>query len=236
MTTEPLDAEKLLQVWEEGRKRHPVDRALLLHSCANPESDPGMLANQPLGWRNRALLALREACFGPWALIPLDCPCCGASQELEINLADLRERLPSQPDPIEVEGLRFRLPSGRDLIRVASEQDEAEATRQLLKACLILAPGEALPASLPPPEIIGEAFAHADPLAAPSLDCQCPACEHRWGADYDILSAFWQELDEEANRLIDQVHRLASAYGWHETDILRMSESRRLSYLSRLQP
>jgi hypothetical protein len=38
-----------------------------------------------------------------------------------------------------------------------------------------------------------------------------------------------------ARRLLIEVHSLASAYGWSETDILSMSEPRRALYLEMVQ-
>ena len=60
----------------------------------------------------------------------------------------------------------------------------------------------------------------------------CPECGHRWHATFDIVSFFWSEIDAWAYRTLHQVHRLASAYGWREADILAMSPWRRQFYLS----
>ncbi len=47
---------ELLQLWELGQFRHPIDRALLLCSWARPDLPPDTLASLPLGRINGELL------------------------------------------------------------------------------------------------------------------------------------------------------------------------------------
>jgi hypothetical protein len=78
---------------------------------------------------------------------------------------------------------------------------------------------------------VAERMAQADPQAEVQLALTCPACQHEWLATFDILSFFWIEINAWALRLLQEVHRLASAYGWRETDILGLSSWRRQFYL-----
>jgi hypothetical protein len=71
----------------------------------------------------------------------------------------------------------------------------------------------------------------ADPLADLTLLATCPACGHNWRILFDIVSYFWDEIQAWGGRLMREVHTLASAYGWRETDILAMSAWRRQRYL-----
>ena len=48
---------------------------------------------------------------------------------------------------------------------------------------------------------------------------------------FDILSFFWGEIQICARRLLREVHALASAYGWTESEILSLSTTRRHAYL-----
>ena len=61
----------------------------------------------------------------------------------------------------------------------------------------------------------------------------CPACSGTWEAPFDIASYFYAELTALARRLLEEVHVLASAYGWSERNILAMSPARRQFYLER---
>ena len=83
-----------------------------------------------------------------------------------------------------------------------------------------------------------EAIAHlsqhlteADPQAEILLDLQCPVCQHSWQSLFDIVAFFWSELQVQAQRLLQEVHVLARAYGWRESDILSLSSTRRQFYL-----
>ena len=42
----------------------------------------------------------------------------------------------------------------------------------------------------------------------------------------------WEEIEVRAHVLLGEVHRLASAYGWSEAQILALSPARRASYLA----
>jgi hypothetical protein len=74
-------------------------------------------------------------------------------------------------------------------------------------------------------------MAEQDPLAEVLLDLHCPECGHQWQMVFDIVSYFWSELSVRARRLLYDVHALAQAYGWRESDILSMSDTRRQFYL-----
>jgi hypothetical protein len=237
MPIKPLKAEHLLQIWEQGKKRHPVDRALLLHAYAMPGADPNSLADETLGRRNRALLALRAATFGPRMPAHIACPCCAERLELTLDVVELQALAPALALPVEVAGLKFRLPTSRDLASVAAEAQSETAALRLFEACLLPGSPAPMPEALPPLiDRVGEALDQADPLAAPSLDSQCAACGHAWEAAFDIASFLWDEVESRARRLLDEVSCLASAYGWSESDILALSEVRREAYLERITP
>ncbi|MEO7598504.1 MAG: phage baseplate protein, partial [Opitutus sp.] len=80
------------------------------------------------------------------------------------------------------------------------------------------------------PRIV-DAMAEGDPQANLSLDLKCPACAHAWSETFDIVEFLWTELDALAERLLREVHQLATAYGWTETDVLALSPQRRARYL-----
>lgn len=81
---------------------------------------------------------------------------------------------------------------------------------------------------------LAQRLAAADPQAATELALRCPGCRHQWSLAFDILSYLWGEIEDWAQRLLRDVHALASAYGWSERDILAMSPRRRRLYLDLL--
>lgn len=235
----PLTAETLLRTWDAGRDRHPVDRALVLFALADPERAPSSLADRPLGERNAALLGLRRDLFGPRLPATVDCPGCQARLELDLDVPALLAVVAGGKPPasLEVAGLRFRPPTSRDLAAIASATDIEDATFQLLRACLV-APAAA-PAAADLAALLGPveaALELADPGADVSLALRCDRCARAWSVPLDIPGIVWEELEAHAQRLLDEVHVLAQAYGWSEAETLGLSAARRAAYLERVQP
>ena len=147
--------------------------------------------------------------------------------------------------------LELRLPSNRDLIHLRDHPD-GDARRTLFQRCLRgirrlgsdtgeAAVGDSLPAlgpgSVPESvldsvlDVAAEQMATADPQAHTRLALACAACSHRWQEGFDIGGFFWVEVDAWARRVLDEIHSLASAYGWSEAEILSLSPVRRQYYL-----
>jgi len=226
-----MDAQSLIACWEVGRRRHPLDRALLLYAAAEPAEDPDTLADRTLGERNAALLRLRQSLFGDAMRSCVHCPECGELLEFALSAKALLGCAPHCPRThAEVNGRRLRLPTTRDLASVAGEPDEAHAALKLVER---LVDGEALA-----PEVAGDELASAldaaDPRMDLSLALSCLTCAHRWSAPFDVPAFLWEEIDVRARRLLDEVHALARAYGWNEGDILALSDTRRRAYLERV--
>ncbi len=78
---------------------------------------------------------------------------------------------------------------------------------------------------------LGERMASADPMAETRLTLRCPECGEEWEETFDIVSFFWAEIEAQAKRLLFEIHTLALAYGWTESEILSLSEPRRALYL-----
>lgn len=231
-----LTAADWLQAWESGQ-------ALPLHlrSCAllAPLLDGGQGAAErlPVGQRDSRLLALHGALFGPHLIATAQCPGCG--ERLELNL-DCRELQIETPVPDEGElsldwqgqQIRFRLPDSRDLAALAQAGDTEHARALLLERCL-----GGSTTSAPSPELqarLALAMAEADPQAATELGLSCPDCGEQWSELFDIGAYLDEALGQWAERLLDQVHLLAQAYGWSEAQILALSPDRRARYLARI--
>jgi hypothetical protein len=124
----------------------------------------------------------------------------------------------------------FRLPTSRDLAQVAKSSGEQQPTLRLLELCRI----GGVESSCWTDEIIeniGAALAAADPMGETRVALVCPACDHAWDDSIDVASFIWTELEARARRLLWEVHSLASAYGWSESETLALSAARRAMYL-----
>jgi hypothetical protein len=156
--------------------------------------------------------------------------------------------------------MRFRLLDSRDLAAVARIADPAAARRALLSRALLWARAdsvsgdrdgspdgaadgsgdagdagsEMIPAArLPAPAAAALAaeLAKRDPQAEVEFNLRCAGCGHAWLSLLDVAAFFWAEVSVQARRLLREVHQLAKAYGWRESDVLGMSAARRAFYL-----
>ena len=228
-----MDAQSLIECWELGRCRHPLDRALLLFAAAEPHQDVEALADRPIGARNAALLGLRQRLFGDVLKSCVACPACDEELEFQISARELLARAPVDPSAyIDFRGHRLRLPTTRDLASVADEADAAAASRLLLAR--IFESAEREPDT---PELaeVADVLDAADPCMDLAFALSCASCAHEWSAPLDVPAFLWEEINARVRILLDDVHALARAYGWSEQQILALSDARRGAYLERIQ-
>lgn len=235
----PLSAKEILELWEWGQDKHPLDRAYALLGIACPDLPVEQLQSLTIGQRNSRLLLLREMTLGPLLKGLAVCDQCGASLEFSIAVSAIR-----RPEPEEREynlvvkdiTIRFRAVNSLDLAAIVGIVDVGEARLRLIEHCLIAADqdGKSLSAAELPESTLGvlmDVMTERDPQAEIRFQLTCAACGHRWSALFDIVSFFWTELEARAGRLLSEVNTLARVYGWREADILAMSEIRRHAYL-----
>jgi hypothetical protein len=245
----PLSAAHLLEIWERGANRTPIEQALIILDHAFSEAPAAWLEKLTIGQRDLCLLRLRELTFGSHIHGIANCPACHERLELTLEMHDLLASDSKMPDPDAAEAanshssfksdsyeISFRLPSSADLRALTADADQTLARQKLLEACLLSAShaGETVKGSELPPHILEAVIGHmaqADPIANLTIVNTCPACGHRWEMLFDIGSYFWAEISAWAVRIMHEVHLLASAYGWREADILAMSARRRQGYL-----
>lgn len=245
----------LLRAWEAGQGRHPVDQALAMLALALPETSRDELASLPVGRRDAHLLAIYERTFGSHIEGLVDCPQCGNTLEFSLLVADIQ-----QPPAAEMKDhiyrlsaagyqLQFRLPNSFDLAAIAlpagklpalqADSDLTPVRDLLIQRCLVQATLENEPvraSDLPEPVIdaLVREMAAYDPQAEVQFNFTCPDCAHGWQALFDIVTFLWARISAQGQRLLQEVHALARAYGWSEADILAMSNARRQYYLSQV--
>ncbi|WIY07538.1 hypothetical protein QRX60_34650 [Amycolatopsis mongoliensis] len=227
-------AAALLAVWESGLAAGPVRRAVLLHAAARPGLAADALLATAVGERDAALFGLRAALFGAAMPVRLACPGCGAELEFAFDATAVAALARPPGEPVAVtEGewtVVLRLPTTGDLL------DAGTTARGLLARCVVEAGRAGEPAAVDelPDAVVaraGEAVAEADPRADVRFDVGCPDCGAATGAELDIASFLWAELDAWAHATLLEVHLLATSYGWREPDVLALSPARRRRYL-----
>jgi hypothetical protein len=233
-------AAALLRAWESGTAAAPLDRApSLLHSLG------AVAAGVPtgeltVGQCDAKLFELRRAMFGEMLEVVATCPACQTDMELTVALSDLQPPVregPVAPLTVQADGytLRCRIPRNEDLRALAHRGGEA-TPRDLLERCVLEASSaDGRPVDLDElPEATVEAtvgaLAESDPGAQTALRVRCP-CGSEWVDELDIRTMLWSDLTDWVGRTLTEVHQLARAYGWSETEILAMSGWRRRWYL-----
>lgn len=227
--TASADRERqVLELWEHsvGLDRWQRDEALLACDGAAPRG---------LGARNLALLGLRNALFDRRWTLRSACPACAAECEFEIDSIALAERLGGRQAPQSAtvdwagRSLAVRAPTVDDLIAISRESDSDGAVRALLARCIDgaddLAIDDAAMAALE------RRMEELDPAAAISFQLRCVSCAHEWASPLDVGDAVSVELRRAAERTLTEVAALAGAYGWTETEVMRLTPIRRAAYL-----
>jgi len=235
-----LSASELLDVWERGLAQQPVERALELLGAACSEISPDALAHLSIGRRDAGLLTLRAWTFGARMAGVISCARCGERLELALDVGAFQTPAGGEVTreiSLTIDGydVRFRSPNSVDLAACAG-LDSSKIPAELLQRCVIeaVAENKSLTADQLPEhcaQAITDRMAEADPQADIQIDISCPACNHRWRQTFDIVSFFWSEIDAWARRVLREVHVLALAYGWSESEILHLSPRRRQFYL-----
>jgi hypothetical protein len=229
-----LSPSDLLRVWEQGVHEDAVARALTMLESAYPGMQREELATLRIGRRDQDLLKLRAQTLGAEASALAKCPDCQEVLELILDTSELRAEVEGNPDDsfsITAEGVDvvFRLPNSLDLEAILGETDLPSARQALLQRCVLTPGPEALTDYAQ--SAVSERMGQLDPTSDVQLALTCPSCGHGWLAGFDVSSFFWNEIDVWAQRIVREVHALASSYGWREADILAMSPARRRLYL-----
>ena len=232
-----LAAPDILNVWEWGRERHHVDRALLLLDAAYPELGSDTLETLSIAERDRRLMRVRVDTLGDAITAVAYCAHCGTELEFSFRASAILEDAPPTDDEAlsgDVDGIRYRVrrPHSRDLAAIASLPDADEAAARLFALCLIDTELDTrdLPASAV--ERICESMTAGDPVVDITFEVHCAACGASSAVLFDIAQFLWSEIETLAHRLLNEVAQLARAFGWREQDILAMSPARRGAYLA----
>jgi hypothetical protein len=230
-----FSAADILNLWERGAALHPIDRALLILDGALPETSYDALMKLPLGQRDRCLLEVRQKNFGDRLDAYTECPNCRERLEFSLScgalLADTKVGTGERQTVLIDEVLfALRCPNSADAAAVASSTTAEAGMETLLARCV--ESGDSGAAFTPLRQAaLAAAFSELDPASEILLDLNCPACDQRWPALFEIEKFLWTELRARARRILQEVDALARVYHWTEAEIVRMSESRRALYL-----
>lgn len=220
----------VLTWWEQGRALPRLQRALWYLQHQDPQQSWERLLELPIGERDRRLFALRRQLFGPSLHVFTTCPHCGLELEFSFDSEPLCDPIGEDLTvSFDLDGTEVRLLNTADQLTI-SRLSEDQVMHYIMKNCVHVRDGRDL---LNLDGVI-DAMVQQDPLAEILLQPQCEQCGHEWPLLLDVVSFFQKELDDYATSLLQQVHILASAYGWTEKEILSLSPERRHTYMEML--
>lgn len=238
-----LTTAELLQTWEDGLGQSLLEKTIRLLGRACAVEDYALLCKMSIGERDARLLQIREWMFGNRLKNMAGCPNCKALTEWETNTRDLYlQQIPPAPAvrtfSMEKEGytVLFRLPDTNDVARALTDISRRNDPEKILADCLLESnkdgnkiTAEELPASIW--QLMNERMEKEDPQADINMKIACPVCNYEWEARFDIAGYLWAEINNWAQRIMQEVYLLARSFGWAEKDILNMSSRRRQLYL-----
>ena len=230
--------DRVLRAWERGAGRSAAVRAALALEIISPEFISPGGHSTTLFARDDALMRLRMSLLGSQVDAVVQCPGCATEFDLPLDLAALTGSRPAPASvPVEAGGFvaLVRPPTAQDLERIPLDMPTEALAEALFLSCVESATRDGHPVepTALPPEIRTEASAalSARGMESPSADMTCGECGHRWQAPLDIAGVLSRDIDTWALRQLDEVHRIASAYHWRESEILALSPARRRFYL-----
>lgn len=232
----------LISVWQRAWSASPTEQALSLLIATSPSESPQRLAELPIGTRDKRLIQLREQLFGEELALLVDCPQCETQVELELTTNQIQFADKGQSEllhSISSEGfvISFRVPNSLDLMAVSRSSDIDTRSKRLLQRCVESAcRGEQTLklAEIPDGRLreVIDAMDAADPQANVEIPVQCVDCKHKWCALFDIVTHLWAEIDARVRQTLNEIHLIASTYGWSESTILDLPPGRRQLYVS----
>jgi hypothetical protein len=241
----PPAARDLLSAWELGLPCSIPQRGVVLLGALFPRRSVDDLLGMSLSERDERLLEGHRLLFGPRLSSVVTCPSCSVELELDLSVDDLLVSAEGDEaaGELEVEAdgwvVRGRPLSVRDVLDAAALDADGGRALLLSRSIDSVTPsGESKPAlgcSVSLPTEVEEAFlaelGRRNPTGALDIEQTCPDCAHVWTTPFDAVGCLWAEIHGWAQRMLREVHSLARAYGWRESDILALSPMRRAEYL-----
>lgn len=239
-----LSTAELFAAWEQGLDLNLVTRNLLILAKACEGASLNDLARLSIGERDARLLQVRQTVFGHKMHQTAGCPACQEKTEWETHTSQLCLQQFDQLFTVKTYAtnqqgyhITYRLANSLDLLKIIQKKLPPEEARYtILTGCLLEvkkmnadAEIESVPVSVL--HAVEEEMALQDPQADIQFDLACPVCGHHWQAGFDILNFFWAEVNNWAQRLMQEIYLLARYFNWSENEILALSPRRRQLYL-----
>lgn len=229
--------------------KRPALVTQLLTGCLRKANGEHIQDREIWGWtltrRLQGLLSISVTTRSQTKRVPARCPreSCHEFMELELDLLSFE-----QPEdtgtftctPERDVNVTIRLPTGNDQMNWLNENSQdMSGWAAFMATSVVTSVNGAVPEAdwqvpnhwLPALEAVLEKH---DPFTAMQLDAHCPSCNEAVQVELDLEDLLLQMLASDQRHLLDQIHRLASAYHWSEDEILSLPPRRREYYLRRI--
>lgn len=235
-----------------ARPLRPYLEIEILECCTDDlqgaKLDPHFFWNLAVSKRIECLLTLATIDNPDGFTIPLRClnSECQEGIEIDFSMEELRGLCSSAETEcpellVGDRAVRIRQPTGLDQLQwlQCTFNDERSLTQSMLETLVIeadreqlnskaIAQGDWIPA-------FNQIMDKVDPLVNLRVRVQCPYCNTQNSHFIDLGAWALQRLRHSQLQLFDLVHRLASHYHWHESEILAIPAWRREFYLARIE-
>lgn len=223
------DPATLLAAWEAGASAPDVARGAAVLAAV----DGGSWLDRPISEMAAGAAKEHAAAFSEQVNAVVPCEGCGLLLEVQIPLADLVTDFSGEVETLDLSigRVAVRAPSTRDLA-AAADHDDARET--ITHRCLSDATGHRIDAgrlSAADRALVAAALDELVDPAVPVVRIACPDCAREVSAVVDAASLLWERINADAPVLLREVAELAGAFGWSESELLALPESRRRVYL-----
>ncbi|MCP4452518.1 MAG: hypothetical protein GY809_13740, partial [Planctomycetes bacterium] len=84
-------------------------------------------------------------------------------------------------------------------------------------------------------ERVNQALEEHQCISDIALTSDCPECRHTMKSIFDIVHVLDADITHAAGLFLEEIHQLATAYGWTEDTIFSVPRTRRNWYVKRIQ-
>jgi len=196
-------------------------RVDLVRRLAPPAADGMDWDSLPYVDVDAALLGLRQFLFGERMIAEIRCSNCNTWGDVEFSIA---EYLKAKPPRVATERAPCRIPTVAQVVSALKLHGEAEAASRALEA------EYAEHFSREESRRQNAALEKVAPPLAGFVTGTCPQCAAGVSGWFDPGAFVIAELRRRAGMLFEEIHLLASRYGWSEEAILSLPRSRRSTY------
>ncbi len=193
----------------------------------------------PIGTRDKKLLTIRSHLFGTQCDAVAKCTGCGSTMEYAVNL-DAFIALPCDDEVFQIDyggqRLSFRGPSTRDLMETAGTMNDNPYAALIHR--LRLAPERDRDQPVVNDALISAVNTHLEEKLKISdivIRGRCSECDGQMEYQFDIVQVLYRDVTHAAAQIIEEIHILATWYGWTEEQILSIPRQRRNWYTARVQ-